>query len=330
MGGGSYDPSLYSTRSTAAAAAGTGMFTHSHSIRSGKTAAAVHDLLNVLLPNTRGERIRESLDVDGGPPSRPVAVMFDVTGSMGQIPTVFMDKLPALMGTLVKRGVLPGPQVLMAAIGDAFSDRVPLQIGQFEADNRMDEALANIYLEGAGGGQVHESYELAMYYMARHTRLDSLTKRGEKGFLFLIGDELPYAQVNPDQVRKLIGDELTEPIATAAILDELREQYEVYWIYPDQGSYTNDPHVQGQLKSLFGERLIHLDDAENVLELIVSIIGVEIGLELDTVASRLKEEGCTDRAITSATTALTPYMATLAKAPGAGVVSGNLSIPATA
>jgi hypothetical protein len=28
---------------------------------------------------------------------------------------------------------------------------VPLQIGQFESDNRMDEQLGNILIEGGGG-----------------------------------------------------------------------------------------------------------------------------------------------------------------------------------
>ena len=58
---------------------------------------------------------------------------------------------------------------MFGAIGDATCDRVPLQVGQFESDNRMDDDLGRIVLEGGGGGQQTESYELAMYFMARHT-----------------------------------------------------------------------------------------------------------------------------------------------------------------
>ena len=39
-----------------------------------------------------------------------------------------------------------------------------------------------------------ESYELAMYFMARHTALDCHEKRGKRGYLFIIGDEMAYPQ----------------------------------------------------------------------------------------------------------------------------------------
>ena len=70
------------------------------------------------------------------------------------------------------------PQILFGAIGDATCDRAPLQVGQFESDNRMDDDLGRILLEGGGGGQKTESYELAMYFMARHTAIDCFEKRG--------------------------------------------------------------------------------------------------------------------------------------------------------
>lgn len=40
-----------------------------------------------------------------------------------------------------------------------------------------------------------ESYELAMYFMARHTSIDCYEKRGKRGYLFMIGDELAYPKV---------------------------------------------------------------------------------------------------------------------------------------
>lgn len=125
---------------------------------------------------------REACDSAEHPTSVPIAVLFDVTGSMGSVPRVLQTKLPRLFGLLQRKGYVEHPQILFGAIGDATCDRVPLQIGQFESDNRMDEHLANIVLEGGGGGQRTESYELAAYFMARHTRLDSLTERGRRGY----------------------------------------------------------------------------------------------------------------------------------------------------
>jgi len=49
-----------------------------------------------------------------------------------------------------------------------------------------------------------ESYELAMYFMARHTAMDCLDKRGRRGYLFLIGDELAYPKVKAREIAKVM------------------------------------------------------------------------------------------------------------------------------
>ena len=70
---------------------------------------------------------------------------------------------------------------MFAAVGDATCDRVPLQVGQFESDNRMDQNLEHMILEGGGGGQKTESYELMLYVAARHTAIDCWDKRRPQG-----------------------------------------------------------------------------------------------------------------------------------------------------
>src|SRR5205814_1656783 len=159
-----------------------------------------------------GQIVRESRDSDEHPESLPIAVFFDVTGSMGWVPRELQKKLPKLFGLLLQKGYVEHPQVLFGAIGDAYVDRVPLQIGQFESDNRSDENLETFILEGGGGGGNHESYNLAAYYMARHTALDSVEKRGKRGYLFFIGDERLYSTIEHTQVARLIGDGLEEDL----------------------------------------------------------------------------------------------------------------------
>lgn len=99
---------------------------------------------------------RESRDSAEHPNSLAIGVMFDVTGSMGSVPRTLQTKLGRLMRLLVEKGYVAHPQVLFGAIGDADSDRVPLQVGQFEsgAPGDQDDDLGKIYLEGGGGGQV--------------------------------------------------------------------------------------------------------------------------------------------------------------------------------
>src|SRR6185369_14338805 len=125
-----------------------------------------------------------------------------VTGSKGSVPRSLQAKLPQLLGLLLRKAYVRHPQILFGAIGDATCDRAPLQVGQFESDNRLDDDLSRILLEGGGGGQQTESYELAMYFMARHTTIDCFDKRGKRGYLFIIGDEMAYGQVKGGEVHK--------------------------------------------------------------------------------------------------------------------------------
>ena len=130
------------------------------------------------LMNPHGIRVRESRDSAAHPASFGVVFALDVTGSMGNIPVMLANtQLPTFMTTIMDLGV-KDPQVLFMAVGDVYSDRAPLQVGQFEsAAKEMDQWLTRSFLEGNGGGSNEESYETAMYFGARHTEMDCWTKQ---------------------------------------------------------------------------------------------------------------------------------------------------------
>ncbi|MFG1924577.1 hypothetical protein [Cryptosporangium sp. NPDC048952] len=268
MGSGRWSTDVYSAAANYRAATGTSAFAYSDG-----GARSVHSTLDP-------HRViaRESRDSDEHPRSTPVAVLFDVTGSMGSVPRTLQTKLPQLLGLLLRKGYATDPQILFGAVGDATCDRAPLQVGQFESDNRMDDDLANIVLEGGGGGQMRESYELAMYFLARHTDTDA-TRHGRRGYVFLIGDELPYDAVKANEVRRVIGDDLRENITVEAIVAELSRKYHVYYLLPKGAAYAGDKTVLRRWRELLGENVIELDDLNAVCE----TIALTIGLNEDTV-----------------------------------------------
>jgi hypothetical protein len=282
MGHGRWSTGTYDAAARYRAARGETAFAYSDS-----GARQVHPRLNPFNVN-----VRESRDSDEHPRSTAIAVLFDVTGSMGHVPRLLQTKLPGLLTLLQQKGYASDPQVLFGAVGDATCDRVPLQIGQFESDNRMDDDLGHIVLEGGGGGQRTESYELAMYFMARHTSLDCWEKRGRKGYLFLIGDEMPYAFVKPNEVSKVIGDRLGEAITVQAIITELQRMYDVYYIMPAGSSYAGDPQILGHWRKLLGQNVIELDDLDAVCETIALTVGLgEQAVSLSTGLGDLIEVG---------------------------------------
>ena len=217
---------------------------------------------------------RESRDSDEHPGSLAIAVLFDVTGSMGSVPRALQKRLPRLLGLLKEGGYAADPQLLFGAIGDATCDRAPLQAGQFESDNRMDGDLERILLEGGGGGQKTESYELAMYFMARHTVTDCFEKRGRRGYLFIIGDEMPYAAVKPREVSAWIGDDLPQAVPLRNLVAQLTRRWDTYYILPGGASYAGDRQVLRTWRELLGQNVIELADLDAVCETIALTVGL--------------------------------------------------------
>ena len=317
MGSGFWSTNVYDAAARYRTASGTSAFAYSDS-----GAHRVHPRLDPL-----DVSVRESRDSDEHPNSVAIAVLFDVTGSMRAVPRVLQAKLPQLLGLLKRKGYVTDPQIMFGAIGDATCDRAPLQIGQFESDNRMDEDLGRILLEGGGGGQMRESYELAMYFMARHTSIDCYEKRGRPGYLFIIGDEMPYQKVKPAEVSGVIGDELSEPLPLKQIVAELRRRYDVYYILPAGASYVGNEHVLGSWRNLLGQNVIELDDLDAVCETIGLTVGLgEDAIDLDEGLADLRDVGSDATGTVSKALAL---VGSQRRASASSPLPGDLPGPAT-
>lgn len=305
MGSGNWSTNVYDAAQSLNARMGRSAFDYSDTTRGSipRDKWAAHADLD-----PRGVGVRESRDSDEHPTSLAISVLFDVTGSMGSVPVTLQTKLPELFGLLLRKGYVDHPQILFGAIGDATCDRVPLQVGQFESDNRMDDQLGNILLEGGGGGQKTESYELALYFMARHTELDCLDKRGKRGYLFIIGDEMPYNRVKRREVDAVIGDTIGEDIPIEAIVAELQRKFEVYYILPAGTSYVGDTEVLGIWRRLLRQNVIELDDLDAVCETIALTIGLaEDAIDLDEGLGHLRDVGAADNQVGSVSRALSSY-----------------------
>ncbi|MFJ8963973.1 hypothetical protein ACIRG5_31745 [Lentzea sp. NPDC102401] len=288
MGHGKWDDNAYAAAKTFRAAKGIADFGYTASIKgnpaSSWKAAPSLDPLNV--------EYRECRDSPDHADSTPIAVLFDVTGSMGAVPRIMQGKLGKLHGLLQRKGYLADPQLMFGGIGDADSDRVPLQVGQFESDNRMDEQLRDIFLEGNGGGQKSESYELAAYFVARHVVTDAWQKRGRKGYLFIIGDELNKPRLEARHIRRIIGDDVKQDIDPVSVYRELARKWHVYFILPNQSSYFNDDSIGEHWRTILGQNFLKLDDPGAVCELIAATIGMEERVvDLDQALVDLAEIG---------------------------------------
>jgi hypothetical protein len=302
MGGSSWSDDHHRDRVAHRVATHTPTFKHDDDVRTGKVTNAIHKNLN-----PRNIKLRESRDSDAHPHSKAIAVMFDVTGSMGGIPRRLQTELPKLMALCLRKNYVVDPQILIGAIGDYHSDRAPLQIGQFESGIEIDDDITNLFLEGNGGGQNTESYQNAFYFFSRKTSCDCFEKRGEKGYLFLIGDEHPYPSSEREEIKAIFGDSVEADIPLAQLVKEVQEKWEVFFIIPkESGTAASDRRLETHWKEVLGgERVITLDTAEGICEVIGSTIGLLEGTaDAAKIVSDLKDAGATDKAAKAADSAL--------------------------
>lgn len=318
MGGGSWSAASYSASTARKVDSGTSFaYTTTTSRSVPRDAWKAHEDLDPKKVNgpdspLAGENIRESRDSDEHPTSTPVSVWFDVTGSMGRTPRVLQTKLTELFGLLLRKGYLEHPQVMMGAYGDTTCDRVPLQVSQFESDNRIDDALDNIFLESGGGGNHGESQWAAWYYTATHTATDAWEKRQKKGYAFFIGDECSL-EPSVSDIQTFIGDgqPLCDATSREDIVKALLEKWEAYVLVIDNGAAKMQDSVR-KYTELFGkDRVIVVQDETAIAETISLLIGMTEGaIDLDDGVADLKEVGASDEAITKATKALAHYSKT--------------------
>jgi hypothetical protein len=232
----------------------------------------------------KGVKFRESRDSDAHPESVAIMVLVDVTGSMGGIPKKLLrEKLGALMETLIKHGVADA-QVFFGAVGDQYSDDAPLQVGQFEAGTEeLNECLSKIFIEGGGGGGGTESYLLGHYFASRHTSIDCFEKRGEKGFLFTIGDEQNHEMITPQVVQEIFGDNVETDLTPKELVKEAERMYHVFHIHANDGSYPNNTTILNHWNELLPERVIKVEDSTTIAEVIASTVAVVRGADLKKV-----------------------------------------------
>jgi hypothetical protein len=326
VGGGNWNATTYRSTTQQKIQTGTTYAYTQQQQRTSRHLQKAHDDLNPLTAAgaaspLAGQIVRESRDNDDHPTSTPLAVFFDDTGSMGLVPRVVQTKLADLFGLLLRKGYLEHPQVMVGSYGDQYSDSVPLQLSQFESDNRIDDALDKIFLEGNGGGNGGESQWLAWYYLAYHTATDAWEKRQKKGYAFFVGDEISH-EGTAEAVKKYVGD--GEPLGSLKhedLVKALLEKWDAYVFVIDNMSAKSQRSIPFY-QELFGkDRVLVVENEEAIAETIALAVGIAEGtIDLDDGVDDLKALGVSDDTIRQATKALAVHKGA---AGGGAVVPGD-------
>jgi len=261
MGHGSYSTVARSLRATAVG----------YDTQSAQEIFKQKDINNAMTPF--GLEIRESRDSVEHPNSLAIIIALDVTGSMGSVPYYLVKEgLPTIVQMIIDAG-FPDPQILFLGIGDHECDRAPIQVGQFESsDELMDKWLTTIWLEGGGGGNLGESYHLAWYVGANYTDIDCFKKRGQKGFLFTIGDEPVLSSLPIGAIKSMFGPGQYATYSAEALLDAAAELYHTYHIHIKSTRSGQRQTVIDGWHQLFSDNLLIANHKEDVIALIAKTV----------------------------------------------------------
>ncbi len=275
MGGPSFDPGDWATYSATKV---TGKPT--------STVFSARGLRESLDPTKMKNMLRESCDDATSPASTAIIVGLDETGSMHIIPDYMVRTgLPKLFQEIYDRKPVTNPQILFMGVGDAECDMVPMQISQFESGMNIADQLTDLFLEGNGGGNHYEGYIFPWYMAAMHTKIDCFLKRGQKGFLFTVGDEEPTPVLYRRDIQRVMGSAPETDLTARQLLDTVSQQYHVFHVIVEQGSYARShlDAVVSKWSDLLGQNTLRLSDYTKLSEVIVSAIEVVAGKSTDDV-----------------------------------------------
>ena len=221
---------------------------------------------------------RECFDSEDHPNTTPIVVGLDVTASMGYLAVeVATNALNELIMKLYSTNTVEDPALMCAAYGD-YNDSSPLQVTQFESDIRIAEQLLELYFENGGYGEVVPT--CLWHFLSRHTNIDAINKRNDKGFVFTIGDD---AKIRTDAVsetiERVVGDSV-EDASRESVLKEVQEKFHVFHIMIGDGyryrDYNEDILVGNKIK-------ISYKDIEYLPQIIISTIQLQQGKNMDDI-----------------------------------------------
>ena len=270
MGGGSWTTKAYASYTTSTRGVTLDSFTTAD--YSAQEVYKSRKLSDVLNPKNITRLCRDS---EEHPYTLPVILALDVTGSMGGASVKVAQKLNEIMTTLYADDTIRDIEFCIMGIGDLAYDWAPIQMSQFESDVRIAEQLDQIYFEAGGGGNHYESYSAAWYMGARHCDLDCW-KRGKKGIIITMGDELPNPYLPSGKLNQHTGDKTQADVESAILLQEAKEKFDIFHIAVDdrETSYEHYKyfHIDEEWQKMLGEDHYFVANLNQLANTIVNII----------------------------------------------------------
>jgi hypothetical protein len=225
----------------------------------------------------------------------PLAVSFDQTGSMDAAPKIFWDKAPLFVGQVITLKLLDDPMISLAAHGDIVGyESAPLQFCDFARLPEIDEWLPRLYLEGHGGAQSRESYELVGYFYAYRCEMP----KAKKPFFFFYGDEDYRDVIKRADLRERFGVSAEADLFAEEVFVQLKKNFKgnVFFVRRSCAAHygaARDAEIMVRWQNLLGhDHVLPLNEDKAITDVLLGRIAIVNGkMTLDEYCINLTERG---------------------------------------
>lgn len=287
MGSYSYDRDVYSGSSY------DSWGTSSYSATKFKNTTIDKDL------NPKGKKITSNS-------KNPIIIALDVTGSNKNFARLVYDKLPMFYGEIEDKKYLDDFDICICAVGDAKYDDYPIQIGTPAKGLEIDSWLEKVVLEGGGGGNDTESYEIMAHYLANNCEF----RDDAHPIVFFIADESAAKKVSKKECEKL-GIECLEDYNP---WDKLNEKFNNN-VFVMLNRYCGDEFIKRFTESwqevLPNQHTIRIPEEKAIIDLMLGILAIQKE-ELSDYTIDMKNRGQTLKRIEGVRDSLKDYANTQA------------------
>jgi hypothetical protein len=215
--------------------------------------------------------------------------------------------MPMFYGQIMMQNYLEDPAISFCAIGDAVTDKCPFQVTEFGQGNEIDEMLGKMYLEGAGGGNAHESYELSAYFYNTYCDIDESVLP----FFFVTGDEGYWEEISTTIISNIFGkglegDKMNSYKQWKLLMDKFNVFHvkKAYETFPDKAEGIRKQWIE----TLGEERVLEIVNPKAIVDVMLGAIALTSGKrDLDGYIEDMKTRGQSPERIKEVARALYKY-----------------------
>lgn len=252
----------------------------------------------------------------------PIVFGLDVTGSMGEWAKITYDKLPMFYGQIIQQKYLEDPSVSFCAIGDSDWSIAPLQVTPFSQGLEIDDQIKKLFLEGGGGGNGMESYELLAYFYLNRVNLEN----SQFPFLFITGDEIFFEKITQKALKNVFNIDISNDtnindnnnngnndLDTIEIFKLLCKKYNLFHIRKSYSDPKTEKIMSKKWAEAIGkERILDVETPKACIDVILGAIALTSGSRnLEGYIDDMKKRGQTKERIKEVTRALILYSSRL-------------------